>query len=102
MTAYLKGRHQPGMKYDCKMRLTQWFSGVIVVEKTGFDTDIDALDAVMKEACVYGWSPPKWYQFWRWHDWPELYEHPATEDGLSAAGADQSSESQNQRRMPRA
>jgi hypothetical protein len=33
-----------------------------------FDTPEEAYQEVMAAAKAYGWTPPRWWQWWRWGD----------------------------------
>lgn len=37
----------------------------------GHSTPEDALRDALKQARAFGWTPPKWWQYWRWNDWRE-------------------------------
>lgn len=47
-----------------------------VVECWDFDQDDVAIEAV-NQAKLNGWTPPKWWQWWRWSDTvvPERYQN---------------------------
>jgi len=33
-----------------------------------YPTHQEALDAALKSAMAFGWTPPRWWQWWRWGD----------------------------------
>ena len=50
------------------LRWTQWDGTVTVVRETGH-TDLDAAwQSVLSSARRAGWTPPRWWEVWRWHD----------------------------------
>ena len=59
-------------------------SGTTMYEVNGHATPEAAWDAVARWAAGDGWTPPRWWQWWRWHDTtvPAWYvaHRPATHD----------------------
>ncbi len=39
-----------------------------VVTVRDYDTPEAALEAALKSAVAFGWTRPRWWQWWRWHD----------------------------------
>lgn len=47
-----------------------WHDGdaIHAVEASGFKTRREAFAAALEDARASGWTPPRWWQFWRWSD----------------------------------
>lgn len=39
-----------------------------VVSVDGYSTHKEALDIALRNAVAFGWTPPRWWQWWRWKD----------------------------------
>lgn len=38
------------------------------VTVTGHSTHREALYIALRDAVAFGWTPPRWWQWWRWGD----------------------------------
>lgn len=65
-------------KYGQTIRWTR-FDGTVT---TFGVTDCDSFEEARRKAVEWaesaGWTPPKWWQFWRWHDTKPA--KPSTDD----------------------
>lgn len=51
-----------------------------------FDTPEEAFREAMEAAVAYGWTPPRWWQWWRWGDLDytkSRFANGQSEDGKS-------------------
>lgn len=57
-------------KYSAEMRWT-WFPWrKVQIRVRGYSTPGEAMTGLMKEALSRGWTPPKWWEIWRFRDFP--------------------------------
>lgn len=46
----------------------QWNNGRDSIMVSGCETPEEAYEKAIAFATQSGWTPPKWWQFWRWND----------------------------------
>ena len=56
------------MKYGFNISWTHRDGSITTVEVYDHDSLDDAKKAAKESAIYFGWTPPKWWQWWRWDD----------------------------------
>jgi hypothetical protein len=54
--------------YGAELRWTRFLEGTHVWRVSGYPTPEAAWTSVLDSASVAGWTPPRWWEFWRRHD----------------------------------
>ncbi|MDE2096884.1 MAG: hypothetical protein KGL39_06515 [Patescibacteria group bacterium] len=56
------------MTYGQTIMWTDFRGDVTTITYSGFPTIEEARKCVIESAARQGWTPPKWWQYWRWND----------------------------------
>lgn len=60
------------MRYSYTIKWTLWSGESQTVSERWFDT-LEEMEAARRETAKrIGWTPPKWWQYWRWLDSPRV------------------------------
>ncbi|MFE1601308.1 hypothetical protein [Methylobacterium sp. ID0610] len=62
------GPAQPAATHGATIRWSSRGHGTAQVTTGGYATREEATAAAVRIAMEKGWTPPRWWQFWRWRD----------------------------------
>lgn len=54
--------------YNQSVKWTDFNGNVTKVEVQGFSSSKEAKTRALESAKEFGWTPPRWWQWWRWND----------------------------------
>jgi hypothetical protein len=56
------------ISYGQTIRWTDFDGTISRITNSGYDSADEARHEAIERARELGWTPPKWWQFWRWDD----------------------------------